>query len=74
MILEIYSDKEKGVYNGSLLLYHYQQQHLAILSTAMSVLEPRLTDEGLYLIPDLVCEASFPLREAAPYFLSCSAL
>ena len=45
-----------------------------LLSPAMSVLEPRLTDEGLYLIPDLVCESSFPLREAEPYFLSCSSL
>ena len=49
---------------------HYQRPPLALLSPAMSVLEPRFTDEGLYLIPALVCEASIPLREAAPYFLS----
>ena len=53
---------------------HYHRPPLALLSPSMSVLEPRLTDEGLYLIPDLVCESSFPLREAVPYFLSCSSL
>ena len=53
---------------------HYQQQPLAILSPAISVLEPRFTDDGLYLIPAFVWLASIPLREAAPYFLSCAAL
>lgn len=53
---------------------HYQRQPLALLSPAISVLEPRFTDDGLYLIPERVWLASIPLREAAPYFLSWAAL
>ena len=53
---------------------HYQRPPLALLSPAISVFEPRFTDDGLYLIPALVCEASIPLLDADPYFLSCSAL
>lgn len=53
---------------------HYQQPPLALLSPAISVLEPRFTDDGLYLIPERVWLASMPLREAAPYFLSWAAL
>lgn len=49
---------------------NYERPPLALLSPGISVLEPRLTDEDLYLIPDFVWQASIPLREAAPYLLS----
>nr|DAG18380.1 MAG TPA: hypothetical protein [Caudoviricetes sp.] len=31
---------------------NYQRPPLALLSPAISVLEPRFTDDGLYLIPE----------------------